>query len=112
MLFQMSEDFQAALESGTGAQVYGELLQSLELYAAAHFRFEEACMARYVCPVAAQNQQAHAAFTERIGQFRRRFDESGYRSEDAFGLTKFIDEWLANHICTIDVRLREFAPKP
>jgi len=107
MLFKMSEDYQSALEAGTGQHVYAGLLTSLELYVGTHFRYEEGCMARLVCPAAARNIEAHAHFSETLARFRRRHSETGFVREDAITLMHNIDDWLVKHICSIDVQMKK-----
>src|SRR5579871_728880 len=109
MLFQMSEDFRLALDEGRGERVYGELLESLDQYTRAHFGLEEQCMARCHCPAAELNSNAHAKFIEELTGFRRRYAAFGFEVADAQSLVEFIDHWLADHICRIDVQLRAFA---
>ncbi len=108
MLFQMSEDFQAALEDGSGEHVYGSLLISLELYAQTHFRSEEACMTRCHCRAAEENHDAHQQFLETLDRFRARYDVSGFDRADAINLMQNIDDWLSKHICNIDIQLRDY----
>ncbi len=108
MIFKMAEDFRAALDEGHGGGVvYGGLLQSLELYVRGHFRFEEECMERYHCPAALENHEAHVKFAEALAGFRKRYDANGFAVGDARSLVDTIDGWLVNHICRIDVRLKD-----
>jgi hemerythrin len=108
MLFRMSEDFRLALDEGGGEGVFHLFLEGLELYALAHFRFEEGCMERCHCPAAEANKSAHVAFEETIRRFRER-SRRGFDGAEARELTAVIDSWLANHIARIDVQLREWA---
>lgn len=103
----MAEDFGAALDEGVGERVYGSLLQSLDLYARSHFRLEEGCMERYHCPAAKVNQEAHVKFGEVLAGFQERYVANGFDRAEARALVTTIDRWLADHICRIDVRLRE-----
>jgi len=112
MIFKMSEDFRAALDSGQGERVYGALLESLDLYARTHFRFEEECMDRYQCPVAEKNKQAHAKFVEVLQEFQNRFRISGFERPTAHEFVNIIDKWLADHICRIDLELKGYLGNP
>jgi hemerythrin len=106
MLFTLGNDLQTALDAGRGAQEYGVLLPRLERYVRDHFGFEQQCMDLYHCPVAQQNQAAHATFTARLTEFQQRYAAHGFEPAEAGTLMAFIDAWLADHICRIDVRLR------
>jgi hemerythrin-like metal-binding protein len=105
-LFQMSEDFRAALDEGRAARVYRMLLDSLTGYARAHFGIEEECMEQCRCPAAEENTLAHVKFVEVLGGFHKRNAERGFDQAEAQRLVDFVDQWLADHIGRIDVRLK------
>jgi hemerythrin len=109
MIFKMAEDFRAALDEGAGERVYGEMLESLDLYVRTHFGFEERCMEQYRCPAALGNKKAHAKFVGVLSGFQRRYTASGFDRADARDLVDSVDQWLADHICRVDVRLKESA---
>jgi len=106
MIFKMSEDFRAALDNEEGDRVYDSLLQALDLYIRSHFQIEEECMARYRCPVADRNREAHAGFVIFLAEFRQRYEKKGFDPVDARDLVDGIDRWLDDHICRIDVQLK------
>ena len=111
MLFKMSEDYRAVLDEGRGERLYSTMLDSLAGYAAAHFSIEEQCMFRYQCPVAERNSNAHAQFVDVLKSFQTRYAAAGYSLSDANQLVDFVDEWLTEHIGTIDVQLQDWVPK-
>ncbi len=111
LLFLMTADFAAALDQGQGKRVYGGLLQSLSLYVQTHFSIEEGCMARFHCPVASLNQEAHTKFLAVLAEFQQQFTAHDFRLEDARRLVATLNDWLVNHICQIDVKLRPFVPE-
>ncbi len=110
-LFTMSDDYRISLDEGKGEKTYGMLLEFLERYARAHFGFEERCMEQYHCPAAEKNKEAHAKFTETLGEFRERYAEKKYQAADARELVDTLDHWLSGHIMRIDVALKEAAGK-
>lgn len=110
-LFQMSEDYRVVLTEGRGDRVYGLLLKSLGAYARGHFGLEEGCMARFQCPAAQQNVRAHKQFVEALSLFQQRYDSQGFDAEEAQRLLKYIDQWLVDHICSIDLQLKPYAPR-
>ena len=111
MIFKMAEDYRSALDEGLGERVYPVLLKSLDAYVRTHFGFEETCMNRHNCPAARVNGEAHAKFVAVLADFRQRFDARGFAHEDARGLVDTLDRWLVDHICSIDVRLKESVAK-
>lgn len=112
MIFKMAEDFRAALDEGRGQRVYDGFLASLDLYARTHFRFEEDCMERYRCPIAQKNKQAHTKFVEMLGRFQHRYTADGFDRGDARDFVNIIDEWLADHICRIDLQIKDHIVNP
>jgi hemerythrin len=106
MLFRMAADFRAALDEGEGSGVYGNLLQSLDLYARSHFRFEEACMTKYACPAADLNRAAHQSFVENLSRYQKKFATSGFTPDDGRELVDHLDAWLDNHIGSLDSQLK------
>jgi len=111
MIFRMAEDFRTALDEGQGERVYDGMLQSLDAYVRTHFGFEERCMDKYACPVAEGNKRAHDRFIEVLATFQQRYAASGFDRADARELVDTIDRWLVDHICRIDVRLKEYVAK-
>ena len=106
-IFKMAEDFRGALSEGGGERTYGLLLDFLNRYCRGHFGFEERCMEEYHCPVAERNKEAHVRFVEVLGGFRQRYAASGFLAVDARELVDAVDRWLDDHICRIDVHLRD-----
>lgn len=111
MLFKMASDYREALDADQGARLYPELLTSLDLYARAHFGFEEGCMARFHCPAGKRNLAAHGEFVAMLQGFRERLEHDGFIPAVAHELVDNIDLWLAEHICGIDVQLKRFVPQ-
>jgi len=109
MLFKMAEDYRSALDEGRGQGVYSEMLRSLDLYIRTHFGYEEGCMTKYQCPVAGANKAAHTRFVEVMDGFHQRYAANGFDRADARNLVDTLDHWLADHICRLDVRLKEKA---
>jgi len=106
MIFKMAEDFRAALDTGAGGASYTVLLDALTVYCRGHFGFEERCMKEYRCPVAQRNKDAHVSFLETLAGFHQRFAVSGYDPADARRLVDTVDQWLADHICDVDMHLK------
>jgi hemerythrin len=106
MLFKMVGDFRAALDEGHGARTYGLLLKSLEVYTRNHFEFEECCMDQHKCPAAQQNKDAHQELLAELALYKERYADHGYLQGEAYELMTILEEWLEDHICTIDLQLK------
>ena len=103
-LFELSDVFRDALNEGRGERIYGGLLESLHAYAGFHFCFEEGCIGRCQCAAAEQNVNAHSKFLQDLAVFEERYKIAGFERAEAQRLVEFIDHWLADHICRIDMR--------
>ena len=111
MIFQMSEDFGAALDEGQGGKVYPAMLTMLSLFCRGHFGFEERCMTKFSCPVAQANKAAHKQLLQAVSGFQQLYTTHGYDQEDARQLVDMVDQWLQNHICRIDIHLKRCVSK-
>lgn len=87
------------------------LLSFLETYIQNHFRYEEACMLKRACPVAQQNRSEHLAFKAFLTRSIEKYQQSGYQQNWAKELHSKLENWLCNHICRVDVQLRNHAEK-
>jgi hemerythrin len=107
MLFRMVSDFRSALDEGEGGRVYANLLQSLDLYARSHFRFEEGCMVKYACPALESNRTAHREFVDTLSRYQKKNATAGFNPTDGRELVDQLDSWLDNHIGRIDTQLKK-----
>ncbi len=106
MIFKMAEDFRECLDVGQGG-TYDMVLDIMDSYCRHHFGFEERCMEEHRCPVAQENKEAHGKFVEVLSDFRQRYERTGYDPVDARKFVDAVDRWLSEHICRIDVHLRQ-----
>ncbi len=110
-LFQVVGDFQAVLDDGKGELTYDLLLGRLDAYTRCHFGIEEQCMVQHRCPVAKKNKNAHAKLIETLSEFQNRYDTSGYNYTTASRLVDTLEQWLADHICRVDMHLKKCVKK-
>ncbi|EDY81248.1 hypothetical protein VDG1235_866 [Verrucomicrobiia bacterium DG1235] len=87
------------------------VLRFLENYIKNHFRYEEACMLKRHCPVAQRNRSEHLAFKAFLTRSMVAYHNDGYQQPWAKELHQKLENWLSNHICRIDVQLRDY-PDP
>lgn len=93
------------------SQAVDMLFRFLELYARNHFGYEEECMRRHRCPAYRANVAAHEAFLELFEQFRQDYLSRGPDRELLTRLCQWMSDWLVNHICKVDIRLRACLPR-
>lgn len=112
-LFTVARDFCRTIEAGGGEHVYGELLETLDLYTRAHFAYEESCMDRTRCPNAERNREAHGVLLMVLAGFRdRHLARGAYDPEEGRRLAETLTGWLYNHIAQVDLGLRPCLGQP
>jgi hemerythrin len=99
-------EFENAVAEHKGREALGGALQFYIQYTETHFAHEEACMARYECPVAEANLAAHRAFRARLAEIEGWVKQEGATLVEVVSLKLMLQEWMANHISLIDVQLR------
>lgn len=110
-LFGYVNTLEKMIEAARGGQApthreVEDLLDFLEMYVNVHFAYEEVCMAIRRCPLAAQNREAHGKLINFYGEFRETV-KGGATLSDLESLHTALANWLVNHICRIDVSLRD-----
>ena len=82
----------------------------LESYVVSHFQYEESCMNRFNCPAHVVNKKAHGEFLKVWGQFKAAYAQQGPNKVLLSKLHSVAVQWIKNHICTVDVKLRTTTP--
>jgi hemerythrin len=106
-LFKMVNDFEELVLAKKAEQRFEDALKFLGNYVTVHFSCEESCMAQMKCSAAAQNKKAHAEFLNVFQSFVGRFKSEGYSDALANELLRTVQKWLIQHICGVDVRLKQ-----
>jgi hemerythrin-like metal-binding protein len=106
-LFQFCNDLNGILQDrDVSKKMLEGCLEFLGKYVAVHFHREESCMHQYACPVAENNKSAHQKFIQAYDVFLNKF----IKGDDSYliltELHKFLQTWLVEHICKIDVKLK------
>jgi hemerythrin len=101
--------FDTSVMGGREREVIYNTLAFLVRYTIQHFAFEESVMAARQCPALAENTAAHEIFRTRLSEILRQVELSGPSAFNAIAIKAELEEWLINHICTIDIRLREYS---
>jgi hemerythrin len=93
------------MSQGQGRNEISSVLDKLDKYVATHFAHEEDCMAKYKCPVAAQNIASHAYFVNTFAELRAEYEAKGPNTVLVMRVQRELAEWFANHIKGIDSQL-------
>ena len=95
-----------AMHSNRGKEEIKTIVKFLDIYVAEHFRFEEGCMHKYKCPVAAQNSTAHVQFMNSLKEIKDELDNKGASLPLAIKVNEQLLDWFVNHIKKIDYQLK------
>jgi hemerythrin len=94
-----------AIEEGRGAEAVRHIVAALRGYAEWHFAREERCMARYECPAAAANVEAHGYFMLITLGFQHELRLAGDSPELALRVYHELSTWIGSHLRRIDGQL-------
>ena len=100
-------EFDNAVINRKGQDALKSAISFFVQYTETHFSREEACMAQYHCPAQALNRAAHDGFRAKLSEINDWVEKEGATMVEAMALELALEEWLVNHICTIDVQLRK-----
>jgi len=107
ILFKYLEDLEAHMDAGDiNDQYVKTLLNNIGIFTRSHFCYEEICMRRVKCPVAAENKEYHAKLLDAYTRYCERFEIEGASDSLIQKLHDFLESWLVNHILKIDTHLR------
>lgn len=109
-LFEIINRLMLGMQTGKAKEEVGGILNDLAKYATTHFAHEEACMAKYSCPVAQRNVDAHAAFVKTFLAMKADFDRDGPSATMAIRMQRELSEWISGHIVGVDVKLKPCIP--
>ncbi len=104
-------DFDRLVVEDRALESIAAALECLVGYTESHFATEEKLMERFNLPVRAANIAAHEQFRARLAEINAWLSAFGASSVELVDLKTTMEDWLVNHICTIDVQLRNVAPK-
>jgi hemerythrin-like metal-binding protein len=105
-LFKIVNELQVAMRSGKGKNVAANLLDRLIDYTIEHFAAEEKLMEQQGYPGLPAHQAEHRVLTNKVVAFKKDFG-AGIVSITP-ELMKFLQDWLTNHIQTVDRKYGEF----
>ena len=100
-------EFDNAVVNRQGHKAILSALDFLTQYSETHFASEEASMARLKSPALAANRAAHNEFRRKLAEIKGWVNREGASMVEVIALQGTLEDWLVNHICTIDVQLRD-----
>jgi len=106
LIAKINELHKACLE-GKGKEEVLKIMDFLGDYVTRHFAHEEGIMEEHQCPVRTANKAAHSKFLRDYAGFVETMKRDGPSSALLLKLRDLVGEWLRNHICSVDTRLRE-----
>ena len=103
-------EFDNAVSNGQGIEVIFGALAFMVQYTEIHFSHEEARMAEYGCQAQDANRAAHDQFRTRLDEMLSWLEKAKPTTVEVVILKQELEDWLMNHISTIDVQLRNVDP--
>lgn len=105
-LIEMLNRLHQACREGRGKAEVGEMIRFIADYVQRHFRHEEEVMERHQCPSKVANKKAHEKFLRDFGGLVSAFEMKTDSTAIVIDLNRLVGEWLRNHICSVDRKLR------
>lgn len=105
-LFDLVNELHGAMSNGHGKDVAGDVLRRLIDYTVDHFSSEERLMEKHHFPGLAAHRAEHKALTEKVLAFKTEFDAG--TSNVTPQLLMFLQQWLRNHIQSVDQKYGDF----
>ena len=100
-------EFDQAVSNGMGIDKVFNTLAFLVQYTDLHFSHEEDRMLACNCPALAENRRAHDRFRLRLDELLNWLKEEQPTPVEIMTFKRELENWITNHICTIDIKLRE-----
>ena len=100
-------EFDNAVSEGMGLEAVRSTLDFFARYAETHFKLEEAFMTERHCPAEEANRTAHDHMRTILAGFKGYVARQGVSMLEVEGLRIEMQEWLVDHILTVDIQLRD-----
>jgi hemerythrin len=99
-------EFDEAVTAGQGTEAIQRTLDFLAKYAETHFENEEAIAAQLHSPIEQLNHTNHDNFRAKLYEIQKWIHWDGASVVEVLSLKIDMENWLVNHICTVDTQLR------
>ncbi|MDR3590203.1 MAG: bacteriohemerythrin [Negativicutes bacterium] len=100
-LVEMINSLHEAMRLGNGKEVLAKILDECTAYVLTHFANEEKLMVQYKYPEYKDHKAVHDEFVKKVVELRKQHDQQLLQSNQ---LLKVLQDWLVNHITSIDKR--------
>jgi hemerythrin len=104
-IFRQAAMLHQAMSDGKGRDELKKLIDFIDDYIVTHFSHEEKIMEQYKCPIAEVNKQAHTQFIAKFKEMKTKFDTQGATTTLVLDISSTVNNWLIQHIKTIDSQL-------
>ena len=110
-LIDIINEANAKLADNPSKQLVADTIFDLLAYAAYHFETEERLMSKHgyasECPVEAETHRSeHRAFAAKVKEVRAELQRGVWITRE--DLLTFLNQWVVNHVLTIDKHLGQF----
>lgn len=99
-------EFEEAVVNRKGQEAIKATLDFMGRYAETHFADEEGRMAQLNSPALEENRSEHNEFRRKLAEIKSWVEREGATTVEVVALKGTLEDWLVNHICTVDVKLR------
>lgn len=108
LLFERVNNFLQACQSEAENDTVHRLFWFLEAYAVTHFGEEEKLMQQAGYPEFAVHRSQHQQFVAEVGKIKERLMVEGPTPSLIDAMTRFISDWLVQHISNMDRGIGSF----
>ena len=102
-LIEIANELNAAMQSGSGARVVGQVLNELVDYTVKHFAYEEGLMKQHGYRERDDHLAKHKKLIEEVSAYKKQFEAGN--TNITVELLGFVRDWLVKHILKTDVAL-------
>ena len=99
-------EFDEAVVNRKGIEAIRSTLDFLGEYAETHFADEERRMADAHLSILEQNRKEHNEFRSKLSEIKGWVMREGVSIVEVIALKSTLEDWMEDHICTVDVKLR------
>lgn len=104
-MFSIINELLEAIQTNTPAEHLGNIIKTLVDYKIFHFATEEKYFKEFNYEETEDHVAKHHEFNDNLAKLKEKYPD--YNIEFAFELADFLENWLINHLMTLDQGYRE-----